>query len=1120
MLRTVYTKFSNERNPKYAIRTNILIDEKGTKYVQKCAEGKDAQAHVESIFENEGKLRTQYEDTILEPNQVLDIEGQKVFEFVSGTALDALLDEKLLEGDKEGFIHLFLQYADLVRKVNTKHINIDLIPQNILVQEDKWIVIDYEWVFDDVEIPVDFLLYRAIHYYMATSVRRQQCMDMEELFKMSGISREMVRDFERYEDEFQKFVDGGCVKLSTFKYHYNKANADINDMLGQVCAENAKRSVGYLCQVDEEFGVRQEAYATLNARGEFQCILEVAENTKKLRVCLGEEESVLYVSSITCVGSNREVLPLNYTITGDALGNNVIVLKKDDYLEIDLAQYQSKEVLLNWKEIGDTDIITGVLWEKYKKEKIEKEKYEKDTFQLGRKQKQTEEKYTKLAEAYAVREEQINQLQTTGYTKYWGKAMKLLKKYNPIQALSPQISQEESGIRYWIDEISYRPKSVKIRGWAYHMGGLDVTVRIRNKKQKEIKCYISRSKRGDVEEAYGLEEGTAYGYSISLPYAAIKDEKAYLEFATIYGRFMVEVLALGGSKDKVRRTQLMTTDCECEYDEWSRVVRASEKELKKQRKTRFPYAPLISVVVPLFNTPLHYLETMMSSVLNQTYSNVQLCLADGSTEDFVEQYIREHYVSDSRVVYKRLSENAGISGNTNEAFKLATGEFIMLCDHDDEVMPDACYEMVKALNEDDQIDAVYTDEDKMTMEGDFFFDPHFKTDFNLEFLRSNNYICHIFLIRKSIVDQLEGPFLSQYDGAQDYDFILRCCEKSRKIHHVAKVLYHWRCHPLSTAGNPESKSYAYDAGRNAVADSYKRAGISAKVTRTEHFGRYRSEINVVGNPKVSVVMALDSEQFDDEIFAKAIESVYDKTTYDNYEVILPYEAADATVKAGIERLQQKYAELKTLPFEGANLCYPMLYNAGSDSCTGDYLLFVQGNVCIDSENWMQELLGYCQLDTTSVCGVKIINPDDTIWHAGMTLGMYGTVGRDFEGRPRDEFTFAGRANSTRFVSAVSGVCMMVRASLFAEKKQFETNMGDAFYDVDFCLRASDDKRSVVYNAFVDVKYLGEIEAVEITENQKQLFCQRWDKLLEQGDKYYNCNLSLTKSNCALKEIKL
>ena len=295
---------------------------------------------------------------------------------------------------------------------------------------------------------------------------------------------------------------------------------------------------------------------------------------------------------------------------------------------------------------------------------------------------------------------------------------------------------------------------------------------------------------------------------------------------------------------------------EAGYNDWLLKQLPDAEEDARQREKKFVYEPCISILVPAYETPENFLRQMIDSVLDQSYGNLELCIADGSPSDKVEQTVKEYEKKNSRIKYRHLTENLGISDNTNAALALATGDYVGLLDHDDLLLPGALFEIVEALNESGGADAVYTDEDKVNMELTRHFQPHFKPDFNQEYLRSNNYICHFFVVRRSIALEV-GGFREEFDGAQDHDFIFRCTEEAEQVLHVAKVLYSWRSHEASTATNPESKLYAYEAGKRAVSAHLARTGRMGTPQNTDNYGFYR-----VCYPGVPSILKNSFEKFD------------------------------------------------------------------------------------------------------------------------------------------------------------------------------------------------------------------------------------------------------------------
>lgn len=391
------------------------------------------------------------------------------------------------------------------------------------------------------------------------------------------------------------------------------------------------------------------------------------------------------------------------------------------------------------------------------------------------------------------------------------------------------------------------------------------------------------------------------------------------------------------------------------YAQWFEAHRLKEEEWRRQREDskQWERRPLVSICVPLYQTPEKYLREMIESVQNQTYTNWQLCLADGTGDGSVEQVIRKNYSNEPRIRYEHLKENLGIAENTNAAFALADGEWIGLLDHDDILAPDALYEVLAAAGisaakassvertrsgqafagQDQErtrreADVVYTDEDKVSEDLKRHFKPHFKPDFNLDLLRSNNYITHFFVVKRKIVEQV-GGFRREYDGSQDYDFIFRCTDAAERIAHVPRILYHWRTSANSTADNPASKMYAYEAGKRAIEDHLRAKGIAAEVLHTRGLGFYRVRYRLTERPLITIVIANTGGE---EALDRCRKSIA-KSSYENYEVIVVEKEEADTV--------------------------PALYNLGVSRAGGEYVVLLDSRVTLLTDDWLEELAGNC-----------------------------------------------------------------------------------------------------------------------------------------------------------------
>lgn len=562
---------------------------------------------------------------------------------------------------------------------------------------------------------------------------------------------------------------------------------------------------------------------------------------------------------------------------------------------------------------------------------------------------------------------------------------------------------------------------------------------------------------------------------------------------------------------------------EVPYGPWYEAYVPDESELEKQRKHRFTYEPLISVAVPAFRTPETFLIQMVESLLAQTYSNWELCIANGSPEDTVMKGVLEQYMKkDSRIRVSELTENKGIAGNTNAALEMAEGEFVGLLDHDDLLAPNALYEVVRALETDRELDAVYTDEDKVTTELDEHFQPHLKPDFNLDLLRSNNYICHFFVVRRSVVKKA-GGFRQEFDGAQDHDFIFRCVETARKVGHIPEILYHWRTHKASTADNPASKMYAFDAGKRAIEAHLERTGTEGVVTHTPDLGFFRVKYPVQGNPLVSIIIPNKDEK---ETLKDCIESIRKKTEYENYEIII------VENNSTTEEIFQYYKELSQDPRIRLlrwkkEFNYSAINNYGVSHARGEYLLFLNNDVKIITPGWIKEMLGVCQRPEVGAVGVKLIYPDNTIQHAGCVIGIGGIAGHMFVDMPANRTGYLHKASILQDMSAVTAACMMMKRTAFEEAGGFTEKLSVAFNDVDLCLKVRKNKKLIVYDPYVELYHMesktrGAEDSTEkvrrFQEEIEYMRCQ-WIDILKNGDPYYNKNLSLTKWNYSLRPLQ-
>ena len=571
--------------------------------------------------------------------------------------------------------------------------------------------------------------------------------------------------------------------------------------------------------------------------------------------------------------------------------------------------------------------------------------------------------------------------------------------------------------------------------------------------------------------------------------------------------------------------KLQGIDSDYDYSEWQELTKPSAEELEAQRKAVFPYMPKFSIVIPVYKTPEKYLKEMLDSILSQTYGNWELCIADGSPAgESVERILKAYARKDSRIRYKILGENLGISGNTNAALEMAEGDYIVLADHDDIVTENALYECAKAVNENPGADVLYSDEDKLDMDGGALFDPHFKPDFNPDLLTSVNYICHLFLAKRELVEKT-GGFCQEFDGAQDYDFIFRCTEQAERIIHIPMVLYHWRCHQDSTASNPESKLYAFEAGARAIMAHYERMGIKAeKVEKGVDYGIYHTTFQLDGEPLVSVIIPNKDHRAD---LDACIRPMLQKGTYKNLEfIVVENNSAEPETFQYYEEIQKEFSNVHVVRWE-REFNYSAINNFGVAFAKGEYILFMNNDIGMIAENFVEEMLGFCQRDDVGIVGARLLYEDDTIQHAGVVIGFGGIAGHTFIGLHKAENSYFHRAMCAQDYSAVTAACMMSKKSVFEAVGGFTEELAVAFNDIDYCMKVREQGKLVVYAPYAVLHhYESKSRGLEDTpekvarfNREVAVFARRWPEILKNGDPYYNPNLTLRKSDFSLRDLK-
>ncbi|MBC5648100.1 glycosyltransferase family 2 protein [Christensenella tenuis] len=546
------------------------------------------------------------------------------------------------------------------------------------------------------------------------------------------------------------------------------------------------------------------------------------------------------------------------------------------------------------------------------------------------------------------------------------------------------------------------------------------------------------------------------------------------------------------------------------YLHWMKNNDPTGAELAKQRAHVFPYMPKISILVPLYNTPEIFLRQMLDSVTAQTYSNWELCLADGSTTAQNLGEIAASY-EDSRIVYRKLEKNEGISGNSNEAIKMATGEYIALLDHDDTLAPHALYSNVLMLNKNRDYDFIYSDEDKLTEDGEERFAPFFKPDFSPDMFNAFNYITHFVVIKKSLLDQV-GSFRAEFNGAQDYDLFLRLTEKAKKIGHIPDILYHWRVSAGSTALDSGAKSYTVEAGRRALEASFKRKGLTTAHVKDSQLDNYyiTSYDLPTPHPLVSIIIPNKDER---KTLQRCIDSILSQSTYDRYEIIVvENNSTRKEIFAYYKKLQED-PRIRVIewnhPFN-----YSALNNFAAQEARGELLLFLNNDVSVISPDWLEQMAMHAMRPEIGQVGAKLYYPSDLIQHGGIILKIGPVAGHSHRHLSRYDVGSFARMIIPHNVSGVTAACAMMRAEVFHEVGGFDEQFVVAYNDVDLSLKIREKGYLIVWTPFAELYhyesqtrgYEDTPEQIERSRKEQKKWLAKWDEKYPY-DPFYNPNLA-------------
>lgn len=707
-------------------------------------------------------------------------------------------------------------------------------------------------------------------------------------------------------------------------------------------------------------------------------------------------------------------------------------------------------------------------------------------------------------------------------------------------------------IKVIFDSI-YRDKTTNnltITGWALDtITKESPTFTINNENQ--VSAYnIQRVLREDVNQIYQTEPAIEAGFVVTLEgikqkkvlpfhfqssahvvtvdfplnkkYPVIPGTEDKVTRLWIKAKKGFKYMAKNGISHTIQRAKIEKLRNQASYPNWLARNEVLDIEAMTQEIATFHYQPKISIAMPVYNVEEKWLRLCIDSILNQVYTNWELCMADdASTDPNVKKILTEYQQLDERIRVVFREQNGHISEATNSALVIATGEFVALLDNDDELAINAFYEVVKVLNENPELDLIYSDEDKIDMDGNRS-DPAFKPDWSPDLLLGTNYISHLGVYRRSILEEI-GGFRKGYEGSQDYDLVLRFTEKTTKerIKHIPKVLYYWRMLPTSTAVDQGSKGYAFEAGLRAVQDALVRRGMNGHATHGAANGLYDVYYDIESEKLVSIIIPTKNGYKDVQ---RCVSSIIEKTTYQNYEIIMADNGStDPKMHELYAEFEQQlpgrfFVESIDIPFN-----FSTINNRAAKKAHGEYLLFLNNDTEVITENWLTLMVSFAQQERIGCVGAKLLYPNNTVQHAGVILGLGGVAGHGHYGYPHGDLGYFGRLAINVNYSAVTAACLLMKKADFDAVGGFEEAFTVAFNDVDLCLKVQALGRDNVWLHEAELYhfesqtrgYDDKGKKKKRFEQEKVMMEEKWGPLIE-NDPFYNPNLTRDIPNFSLR----
>lgn len=1098
----VYSKLSTYRKSKFRIMTRIFND-KNEWFVKKEGLNEKSKQHVKEMlkYKNNGIGQfkniplTETQNGVSMPylegktfsNELIDLikAGKRQrFEYEIITFFNALkMDSKeIKEFYSSSFQIVFGTKRYLLPLLCKKRLNIDMIFSNIFKskEEEVYNVIDYEWTFE-FEIPVEYVMWRIIRMFYVNNPLVHKEYTLNSLLSIVGIiENEKLEVFEEWDNYFVHCYVG-TIDFSK----YEKPVYPYREKLNRALKKSSNIATLY---IDYGDGHRPENCIAkeMEVKGDFfkvQYSLDQSiEAIKGVRwdpcetVC--KIKQLALSSGYEIIASNSEINldGWDYYLTSDPMVfidgdfNNLIELTISGLLCY-IDEFENNRAVNEYKSLMD--------------QKIDQ-----------------------------LNCELVNLIEEQPITC---KAIKLGKGF-----VKNQLRKRE--IKYRIDQVEIQDGKKVVMGWAFDKQEEAVNFALIGESAEMVR--VKRVLRQDVIDQFGLRNDEKYGFEISFG-EGFDAQKVRIKFVAEESSNIVSIDLTGKKYDRnnalinfgsrivnYRGRHIQKYSEQLKYQHWI------EKNEKCREKISFHSNPKISILVPVYNVEKRYLEACVQSVKKQTYTNWELCLVDDcSSKKYIKDYFKE-LSEDSRIHCRIRETNGHISKASNDALRMATGEFIALLDNDDLLAPFALERMVQVINQNPSADLIYSDEDKITKAG-IRCNPFFKPNWSPDTLLSQNYICHFMIVRKTLIDKI-GGFEVGLEGAQDYDLALKCTELTTEIYHIPEILYHWRMIASSTAEDPESKRYAFDAGERAIRNALERRGKAAEVSQGAVPGTYIVDYLPVKQAMVSIIIPTKDHAEDLE---KCIDSILKTANYPNYEIIVVdngsiEEKTNKTFKKFYEELGPSFKVLTLdIPFN-----YSRLNNEAAKIAEGDYLLLLNNDIEIITLGWMSIMLGYAEQDHIGAVGAKLYYPDDTIQHAGVVIGIGGVAGHSHKYYNRQDPGYFSRLLIPADYSAVTAACLMVRKDKYFEVCGLdEKHLSVAFNDVDFCLKL---RTKGYYNVCLPkieaYHYESKSRGVEDNSEKQERFRKeveymkkKWKTNIE-VDAFYNKNLTLKREDYSIK----